>query len=165
MDRSFLSQPEVIAAARDFVCVRLTTYENEAEGAFLKSFNVTRSGELENTVFTILAADGKKQLVRASRSIRQSFRDAADMAATMKRIVGESPSKATARDELPALPLVANVRLAVDVAACDGLPLAVIHAPDELTRQRVREQLAALVWSDEFVGRFIYVEASAETEL
>ena len=70
MDRSFLSQPEVIAASRHFVCVRLTTYEDKEEGEFLKSFHVTRSGELENTVAALLAPDGKRQLARASRSFR-----------------------------------------------------------------------------------------------
>ena len=65
MDRSFLSKPEVIAASRAFVCVRLTTYEDKEEGEFLTTFRVTCSGELENTVFTILSSDGKKQLARA----------------------------------------------------------------------------------------------------
>src|SRR4051812_12431801 len=95
MDRSYLSQPEVIAASRAFVCVRLATYEDEEEGKFLKAFQVTRSGELENTVFTILAPDGKKQLARASRSARGTFGDADRMAATMKRITGEIPGKQT----------------------------------------------------------------------
>ena len=43
MDRSYLSQPEVVAASRDFVCVRLMTYESRVEGDFLTAFNVTRS--------------------------------------------------------------------------------------------------------------------------
>lgn len=29
-----MSQPEVIAASRDFVCVRISTYEDEQEGKF-----------------------------------------------------------------------------------------------------------------------------------
>ena len=72
MDGSFLSQPKVVAAARQFVCVRLTTYENKAEAGFLKAICPTGSGELENTVFTILAPDGKRQLARASRSAPRS---------------------------------------------------------------------------------------------
>ena len=67
MDRSFLSQPEVITAARKFVCVRLATYESAAEGQFLASICPTGSGELENTVFAILSPDGKQKLARVSR--------------------------------------------------------------------------------------------------
>src|SRR5438132_10035446 len=94
MDRSFLSQAPVIEASRHFVCVRLTTYENKEEGDFLKSFKVTRSGELENTVFTILSPDGKRQLARAARAARQTFGDAARMAETMNRLAGEHEQKA-----------------------------------------------------------------------
>src|SRR5262245_45355514 len=93
MDRSFLSQSDVIAASRAFVCVRLTTYEDEQEGAFLKAFNVTRSGELENTVFTVLSPDGKRQLARASRGANHTFGDAARMARTLQRIAGENAPK------------------------------------------------------------------------
>ena len=56
MDRSFLSQPEVIAVSRRLICVRLTTYENKEEGEFLKTLTRTRSGDLENTVLAVLAA-------------------------------------------------------------------------------------------------------------
>src|SRR3954466_11005638 len=113
MDRSFLSQAEVIAAARAFVCVRLATYEDRDENDFLKTFHVTRSGEVENTVFTILSPDGKKQLAHASRGAGQTFGDAPRMAATMKAI--SATSGATPWTDA-ALPAVANVRLAVNIA-------------------------------------------------
>jgi hypothetical protein len=165
MDRSFLSQPEVIAASRRFVCVRLTTYENQAEGEFLKAFHVTRSGELENTVFTILSPDARRQLARASRSARQTFGDAARMAATMNRIAGEQGAKDLADGRLPELPAVANVRLAIDVAACDSRPLVVLFAPDDGVRRRLDEDVCRLAWSGAFLGRFIYVRAAATKDL
>src|SRR5690349_8670427 len=120
MDRSFLSRPDVIAASRAFVCVRLTTYEDKEEGEFLKSFRVTRSGEVENTVATVLSPDGKRQLARASRGAGQTFGNAARMAETMTRIAGEFAAKNVGSP--PELPKVATVRLAVDVAACDNQP-------------------------------------------
>src|SRR5689334_16637520 len=131
MDRSFLSQPEVIAASRKFVCVRLTTYENKDEANFLKAFKVTRSGELENTVFTILSPDGKRSLDRASRSARQTFGDSQRMASTMERIARDFETKKSAQGQLPELPRVTNVRLAVNVAACDNQPLVILFARDE----------------------------------
>lgn len=164
MDRSFLSQPAVIAASRRFVCVRLMTYESQEEGEFLKSFNVTRSGELENTVFAVLSSDGKRQLARAARSARQTFGDAPRMAAALNRIADEAGVKQTAR-AVPELPAVANVRLAIDVASCDNQPLVVVVAPDEATRKTLEERLRPLAWGERFLGRFIYTVASAPEDL
>jgi len=164
MDRSYLSQPEIIAASRAFVCVRLTTYEDKEEGQFLTSFHVTRSGELENTVFTILSPDGKKQLARASRSAQHTFGDAEQMALTMKRIAGEYPAKKTAT--LPTeLPRVRSVALAVNVAACDNQPLVILFAADAKVRQDLEKRLLPLAWKAPFLGRFIYVSASTAEEL
>src|SRR3954469_23937633 len=112
MDRSFLSRPEVIAASRPFVCVRLATYEDKDEAAFLKSFRVGGSGELENTVFTVLASDGRRELTRASRGATHTFGDASRMAATLTRIAREQKARPPA--DPPELPTVANVRLAVN---------------------------------------------------
>ena len=165
MDRSFLSRPEVIAASRQFVCVRLTSYEDGAEGEFLKSFNVTRSGELENTVFTILAPDGKRQLARASRSARQTFGDAERLAATMNRIANEYEGQESADTSAAELPLVANLRLAIDVAACDNQPLVVLFAPGGEGRRDLEERVRSLAWDSEFLGRFVYAAAADAGEL
>ena len=50
MDRSYLSDKDVVEASRDFVCIRLATYENAEEAKILKSIFTGRSGALENTV-------------------------------------------------------------------------------------------------------------------
>lgn len=164
MDRSYLSQPEIIAASRAFVCVRLATYEDKKEGQLLQSFLVTFSGKLENTVFTILSPDGKKQLARASRSARQTFGDVRRMVQTMNRIAGEYPAKKTAT--LPAeLPRVRSVALAVNVAACDNQPLVVLFAEDARVRQDLEKRLLPLAWKEPFLGRFIYASASTAAEL
>lgn len=47
--------------------MRLATYENKEEGAFLESVFTGRSGKLENTVFALLEPDGKTRLSRAGR--------------------------------------------------------------------------------------------------
>jgi len=163
MDRSFLSQPSVIAASRSFVCIRLATYENELEAAFLKSFRVTRSGEVENTVFSIMSPDGKQSLVRASRSARQTFSDAAAMADSMRRIAKNYESRAEGKPTM--LPVVANVRLAIDVAACDNQPLVAIFAKDDAKRRVLESRIAALAWSEKFIGRFVYVSEDNEKDL
>jgi hypothetical protein len=161
MDRSFLSRPEVIAVSRDFVCVRLATYEDAVEAKFVQALVRTHSGELENTAFCLLAPDGKKKLSRSARGTEQVYDDAAAMAADMRRVVGQySPKAAPSK-----LPLVANPRLALDVAAADGLPLVVIVGNDAPARQRSLERLAKLAWTEEFIGRLVYAEGTAKDVL
>jgi hypothetical protein len=165
MDGSFLSQPKVVAAARQFVCVRLTTYENAAEAAFLRSICPTGSGELENTVFTILSPDGNRQLARACRSAREVFGDADHMADTMNRVANWYRPRPAASQGPADLPTVANVRLAINVAACDNQPLVVLFGKDPATRRELAEKLKPLAWSNKFRGRFVYTEASTEKEM
>ena len=165
MDRSYLSQPEVIAASRNFVCVRLATYEDQAEGKFLKSLMRTASGELENSVFGIMSSDGTTPLIRTARSPKQHYADAAQMAQAMERIARDHPAKTGADDRPKVLPLVANVRLALDVAACDNQPLVLIHGADEAGRRDVHDQLAALAWSPEFIGRFLFASTGSAGDL
>ena len=77
----------------------------------------------------------------------------------MTRIAKDFPPKDA---EVPrrALPLVANLRLAINVAACDRQPLIVLQAGDEAARKKLHEELAVLAWSPEFIGQFVYVAAS-----
>src|SRR2546421_4231875 len=119
MDRSFLSQPEVIAASRKFVCIRLLSYENKNEAAYLKAICPTRSGELENTVVCMLSPDAKKMLSPAARGTQQLFGNAANMASSLNKVAETIESKPASLD----LPEVANVRLGLDVAASDKQPL------------------------------------------
>jgi hypothetical protein len=157
MDRSFLSRPEVIAASREFVCVRLATYEDPVEAKFVQGLVRTRSGDVENTAFALLAPDGKTKLSRSARGTEQVYPDAAAMAADMRRVVGRYSPKAA----VTSLPLAANPRLGLDVAAADGLPLVVIVGKDPATRQRLVDRLARFAWTDECIGRFVYAEGTA----
>lgn len=162
MDRSFLSQADVIAAARKFTCIRLSTYEDEKEAWFLKGLFVGRSGDMENTTFTILSPDGKQVLVPPSRSVRHSL-GTTSLAETMNRIALQFPSRKT--DQLPELPRVTGVRLALNVAACDNQPLALLHARDEQSLKQIELSVRELAWSDEFEGRFVYSATTSAADL
>jgi hypothetical protein len=158
MDRSFLSKSQVIAASRDFVCVRLATYEDPLEAAWIKDFARTGSGQLENTVFGILAPDGVKKLVRSSRGVDHVFSGPDEMAEAMAKIAAKYPN--TTRPSR--LPLVASVRLGINVAAADGEPLVVIVGKDSATRRPLLAKMAELAWKDEFIGRFTFAAAATE---
>lgn len=159
MDGSFLSQQDVVTASRSFVCIRLMTYEDRSENRFLKDLWVGRSGEVENTTFAILGPDGKQVLVKPSRSPRHDFEDGRELAATMQRIARPYASKQ--QQAGPPLPLVANARLALDVAACDRLPLVVLNG----SNPRLAAKLESLAWSQDFIGKFLYTRASSPQEL
>lgn len=153
MDRSFLSQTEVIAASRRFVCIRLMTYEDEAEMKFLARLGAGRGGAVENTTFTILAPDGK-ELLRASRGPREHFGNASAMAAAMDAIAQRYPPVGT--DAAHALPVTLTVPLGLDVAASDSQPLIVVCARDTTVRRELESKIAALAWSEPYLGQFTY---------
>ena len=155
----------MIAAAQKFVCVRLATYENKEEAQFLESIFTGRSGELENTTFVILAPDGKARLTRAGRGPMFAFRGAADMAEGMERIAKRYPGKRGADSRDAGLPVLADVRLAVNVAACDRVPLVITYGPTKAQRKELEKRLAPLAWSNAFVGRFAHVFATDADEL
>ena len=159
MDRSFLSQPAVIAAARDFVCCRLTTYENADENAFLKSLFTGRSGEVENTTMTVLAPDGKTPLTRVSRGTKQVFGDAAGMATELTRIAAKYADRPAVTSGNPRLPTVNPVRLAVNVAAADNRPLVAVVGPE------LSETVRRLAWDGRFAGRFVFTATADAKEL
>lgn len=157
MDRSFLSQPEVIAAAEQFICIRLPTYEDKDEADVLRSIFVGGSREVENSTFAILAPDGKRQLVQGTRGARHRFADARQMADVMQRIVEQFEVKAST----PTLPRVANVRLAINIAACDNQPLVLLCARDADRLQQLEDRVRPLAWNGNFRGRFVYVATTS----
>lgn len=136
MDESFLSDTQVVRASRNFVCIRLATYEDRQEAEYLREVFTGRSGELENTVFAMMNPAADEYLVRPGRGPNFAFRSAAEMAEEMERISKQFPGNASVlASELP-VPQMKNFRLALNVASCDGLPLVVVLLPDsEPTRK------------------------------
>jgi hypothetical protein len=70
--------------------------------------------------------------------------------------------KFTPKPTQASLPLVTNAKLALDIAAADGQPLVVIVGKNEATRTRLSGLVAPLAWSDDFIGRFVYVTATTK---
>jgi hypothetical protein len=170
MDRSFLSQPEVVAASRGFVCIRTLTYENAEEREFMRALLVGRSGEVENTTFCLLSPDGKRPLTRPVRGAQQVYRDGPQMAEWMGRVVEmyrTEPANGAKADPLPitALPVVAGVRLGLATASADNQPLVIGYAPDAARREGVTGRLARLAWQPRFIGRAVYALASTAADL
>lgn len=161
MDRSFLSDPNVVAASRNFVCIRLATYESASEAKVLGAVLTTRSGLLENTVFSVLAPDGATPLVRSGRTHREAFGTPEEGARRMSDLAAKHPCTAPVGGQIPWL---ADLRRGMNVAACELQPLVGVVARSEDARQKIEEALLPLAWSREFAGRFAYARAKSPAE-
>lgn len=175
MDRSFLSHKSVVAASRKFVCIRIATYEDAAENAVLKRI-FAPGGTLQNTVFGILTPDGKTSIVRAGRSPAWAFGGAAGpgihqqadlvlakMGDTMEAIALAYPGKGKATQGPLPLPYLADLRVALNVTACDRQPLVAVYG-NAAQRKTMEAELTKLAWSDQFMGQVQYVAASKAAE-
>src|SRR3979409_459095 len=147
MDRSFLLRREVIEASRDFICIRLATYEDKEEADYLVKVFPGRTGVLENTVYTMLSPDARSYLTRSGRSPNFAFQDSADMAKQMRTFMARYSPNPVAQ----ALPTAKDFRVALNVAACDNMPIVVgvVASSSGATDQQevIRAKLADLAWS------------------
>lgn len=160
MDRSFLSNEAVISASRSFVCIRCATYEDAQEAEFLKWIFASRNGDLENTVFCILSPDATQKLIRGARGPMQ-FRGARDMAEQMDDIAADYPQDIAQE----ALPQLKNLRLGINVAACDNLPAVVVMSSDETKLTELKTKLAGPAWDPETLGMFIFCSTTNAKDL
>lgn len=158
MDRSYLSQPEVIVAADKFVCIRLTTYEDETEAEFMRTLI---RGPVANTVFAVLTPEGKHAMRGRGpgRGPKDLFEDAKTMAVGMDALAAKYPLKEV--DGVPVLPIALNVKVALAVAAGDLQPLVVVLAKDASKQQQIEAKVAEFAWAEAFKGRLTYVTASS----
>lgn len=166
MDRSFLSDRDVIAAARGFVCIRLATYESAEEAKILAAVAVTRSGFLENTVFAILGPDGKTPLVRGGRSPHEAFPGPpSDAVKRLATGLGDLSRKYPGSAEVGGrLPYLVDLRRAMNVAACEIQPLAIVYARTEAAQRKLEEKLLPGAWGAETRGRLAYVASRDPSE-
>src|SRR6185503_9462754 len=161
MDRSFLSDQGIVEKSRDFVCIRLATYESASEARILSSLLQTRSGLLENTVFAVLAPDGTTKLAPSGRSPREAFGTAEEGARTLADLLARYPGKAPAAAEVP---WTVDLRRGMNIAACEMQPLIGVVARTDDARKKIEQALLPLAWSREFVGKFAYARAGSAAE-
>lgn len=134
----------MIEASRAFVCIRPNTYESADEAKVLEGFFRGRSGLLENTTFVLLASDGKRRLSRAGREPQMVFGDADTFANELRAIAAEHQG---VEAKSLALPLLADMRIGLNVAACDSRALLVVHAKDDAALTALQTRLASSLWA------------------
>ncbi|MBC8351641.1 MAG: hypothetical protein H8E66_06610 [Planctomycetes bacterium] len=137
------------------MCIRLATYEDKEEAEFMSGVFTSRSGALENTTFGILSSDGKRNLVMPGRGPMHAFRDATSMANRMNLIALQHPGAKTSRWTDKQLPLMKSVDVALNVAACDNLPVLVTFAETKERLAEINESVMATAWIEEGAGQFV----------
>ena len=165
MDRSLLFDAQVIEAAKSYVCIRLATYEDTEEAKYLRSLvrGRTYSGDLENTVFVLLEPDGKTQLSRVDRSPHMIYGSAHRLASSMRKIATRfSVKKRTSEVRVPQMK---DFRLALNVSACDGLPLVVGYGKNEKELKDISSQLATLAFTPDLAGKLHFYVTKDKEEL
>jgi len=156
MDRSFLSDRNVIEASRDFVCIRLATYEDSEEAKFLEELY---GRTLANTLVALLDSDGKTQLSRPGRHAMFSSR-------TMKQLLTDKYQAAgKQRWRNKDLPEMKSVSLAINVASCDYIPVVLAVGKDAQDLEILRKQLLPVAWQEELGGQFVFASATEDMKL
>ena len=143
------------------MCVRPQTYESEAEAEILSYVFAGRSG-LENTSFALLDPNGKK-ITRGSRSPGMTYGSAERFAEALAEVAKKYDAKAR---PISALPTVANLRLALNVAAADMRPLVIVRAEGAKAAKAAKAlaaRVAEVAWSEDAVGACHYVVLDEES--
>ncbi len=84
------------------------------------------------------------------------------MASFMKRTAARYQTPHTSSLTLPKMK---SVRLALNVAECDGLPLVVAFHPQPEQRTQLEDRLTKVAFSEALRGRFVYAATSDPAEL
>lgn len=119
--------------------------------------------------FCVLGPDGKRRITWAGRSIRQIFQSPEQMVKWMDQAASyyeEQRRKEGLKPEPPlALPLIPTVRLAINTAAADDVPLVVLYGKMQEETSRLKAAAASLAWRPEFVGRCAYACTTLPADL
>ncbi len=153
------STQKFVAASRDFVCVRLETYESKEHQDLIRKF---LNGRMENTAFCILDPKGEEQLTRASRSpasvLGAEGRGPGATKGTNEEVIAEMKGIASSyrprgNDDEMLLQDFHSFRQALNVASGDQR-LLVFIAAGEREQSSARSNLRPVFADDEVIGRF-----------
>ena len=164
MDRGLLSDHAVITASRQYVCIRTATYEDTSEADFHRKKLFGQGSDLRNFGYCLLSPDAKTSLKRSRRGPNFIYANAGEMSVELLQIAKRYPKKSSVK-HVPAVPKLKNVRLALNVASCDGLPLVIVVGKTGKDIEALSRKLNEVIWDEKLVGKFIYAITSAADEL
>jgi len=138
---------DFIAASRRFVCVRLDSYESAAHQKFVRTF---LDGRFENSVFCLLAPNGKDRLSRGGRGPEMVLgRHSAT--SELLRVANDYTIDADLRQAV--VQDFHSARPALNVASADQRVLVLVHGSADKTKP-LRHSLRDVFSHPELVGCF-----------
>lgn len=63
------------------------------------------------------------------------------------------------------LPKAADLRLGMNIASSDNLPLVMLYDEDPDKLQKLEKRIQTLAWSPDHIGKFLYVSTTMATDL
>lgn len=142
------AEEAVIKASRQYVCVRIESYESEEYQKLIRSH---LNGSFMNTAFCLLAPDGKTRLIHSGRSVSRAFGRNWSVADGLNRVARKFNVK---KKETPFLtPDFHSFRQALNVSAADQRVLVLISASKE-NLAKVKERMRTIAWHPSVVGRY-----------
>ena len=137
----------MIEATRDYVCIRIDSYESEEAQKIVRSH---LNGRFENTAFCILSPDGKERLSASGRSPRQAL--GGDLVGALNGIAKRYKAKGEGPGAVPDFP---NFRLGLNVASADQRLLVLVSGSEE-ELEGARKALPVVSGDAEILGKFHY---------
>ena len=110
-------------------------------------------GELRNTTFALLYPSGEKALAKTGRSPQMVYKNTDSFAANLASLANKFESEVG----IKSLPLIPSLRLGLNIAACDGLPLVVIINDESRKGEKAFSSLAKLSQAESLSGQAHYV--------
>lgn len=138
----------MIEATRDFVCIRIDSYESEEAQKIVRSY---LNGRFENTAFCLLSPDGKERLSASHRGPHQAL--GGDLVGALQQIAKKYKTKGGS--SAAAVPDFSNFRLGLNVAAADQRLLVLVSGTGEELKA-ARKTLPTVSNDAEILGKFHY---------
>lgn len=145
------------------MCIRLATYESQAEADFMAKLYTGKSGAVENTTFVVLAPNGQTKLTRAGRGPFVAYRSGSSMAKGLNEIAKKYDRQSDNTNA--ALPYTDTVRLGVNLAASDNQPLVIVFYDTLQNQKLIESKLMNLAWKDPSIGKFVFAKTSDAASL
>ena len=143
-----LANKEFITASRNWVCVRLDSYESVHNQNLIRKY---LNGRFENTAFVLLSPDCKPITRKGSRSPLMTFGSVQATVDSMNIYSLEYERKNKKQNPNPQD--FESIKTSLNVASADQRPLIVISSPKN-SRRTIYEKIRNVFSHKDLIGRF-----------
>ena len=156
-----LSKKEFIEASRDFVCIRLETYESKETQDRIRDL---LDGTMQNTAFVVYAPDGKTKLTRSQRSPQfvlggRGSKSIAPVVKEMEQIAEKY--KVTGAQDQAVLQDFDSFKQSLNIASADQRLLVFTVSPQSVM-PKVKDTLRTVFNDSSVSGKFHFDVAGKE---